>query len=66
MEDQETLGARLARANWKLVGDRKRERQRAKRLENAIRRHATEECGCATERICLMNLYRLIPIEERR
>jgi len=38
-----------------------RERRKAVRLENAIRKHALRDCDCADDRECLMWLFRLIP-----
>jgi len=59
--DHQTLGARLARENDSLSRLEKRSYTRMRRLEENIRRHAEGECGCRTERICLMRLYRMIP-----
>lgn len=59
--DPDTLGAHLARENSSLARANVRLYNQTRRLENAIRKHMTQECGCPGPAACISNLYKLIP-----
>lgn len=58
-EVEHTL-ARFARENDTLRRADKKHYERARRLENAIRKHATKKCTCANPRECLFELGKLV------
>lgn len=57
--------ARFARENDTLRRSDRKNYERARRLENAIRKHATKRCTCTNPRECLLTLGRLVTVKER-
>jgi hypothetical protein len=56
---------RFAHENSGLRSSARKNHEARRRLENAIRRHTTRQCGCRTDRQCLAALARLIPVNPR-
>lgn len=52
--------ARFARENSTLRISDRRNYEKARKLENAIRKHATKKCDCANPRECLFELGKLV------
>ena len=63
--DPGTLGARLARENETLKRAVRVDYNGRRRIEEAIRRHAEGECDCRDFGVCMIKLYRLIPMAPR-
>jgi len=60
LEDVHGTVSRFARENDSLRRSDRKNYERARRLENAIRLHATKRCKCANQRECLFNLGKLV------
>lgn len=56
---------RFANENSRLRTSDRKNYERVRRLENAIRKHAEKKCTCTNPRQCLLELGRLIPKLER-
>lgn len=65
MTDQETLGVRLAKENTLLRDEARLAYMARRRMEEAIRKHAEGQCDCPSPRVCVVKLYRLIPLNTR-
>jgi len=57
--------SRFATENTHLRSDLRKHYEARRRLENAIRRHVTKQCGCHSHTACIVALGKLVPKYER-
>jgi hypothetical protein len=63
--DPETLGAILARENVEVKKERDSLYNKLRKLENEVRLHATNGCGCTSPHSCLAILGGAVPVHKR-
>lgn len=61
---QNSIG-RFATENTTLRVGLKKNYEARRRLENAIRRHVTKDCGCRSHTACIVALGKLVPKHPR-